>query len=180
MFFVQVACLQDDPQLYFKWVLGFVLSFVVILQACYYLYTVEGLKERASEQYEQYDQDTTTASDYTVQYKIHPEIYRQFLKADSERQAAALQQQFEAKYTTQSLIHQTTMFDREEKTSRAFRFKEYFTNEVEQILSEQPEQIKGTDIKRVKIAEVVFAYKNGNLIKLLEKRGASIINAQKD
>jgi hypothetical protein len=47
-----------------------------------------------------------------------------------------------------------------EKKSRAFRFKEYFINEIERVLSERPAVIPNCDVPRIKIVDAVFAFKN--------------------
>jgi hypothetical protein len=49
MLYAQVFCLQSETELNSKFRLGLFLSFVYILQAIAIIYTVETLKERASE-----------------------------------------------------------------------------------------------------------------------------------
>lgn len=67
------------------------------------------------------------------------------------------------------------------KTSRVFRFKEFFIKEMERMLSGRPEIPEITQkITRAKIVDVVFAFKNSELIKMLIKRGQLIVNGNKD
>ena len=55
-----------------------------------------------------------------------------------------------------------------------FRFKLYLINEVEKILTARP-YVFDDSIKRVKIVDAVFAFKNSTFIKLLKDRGTAII-----
>lgn len=49
-------------------------------------------------------------------------------------------------------------------TSRAFRFKEYLIHEIEKILQDRPTCIDDT-ITRIKIVDVIFAFKNSILVR---------------
>lgn len=62
-------------------------------------------------------------------------------------------------------------------TSRVYRFKLYLIKEIEKILTERPAIIDDT-IQRIKIVDVVFAFKNGDLIKSLKKRGSLIVRSK--
>lgn len=62
-------------------------------------------------------------------------------------------------------------------TSRAFRFKEYLISEIEKILQERPACIND-DVKRIKIVDIIFAFKNCMLVKDLMKRGEYIMNSK--
>jgi hypothetical protein len=50
--------------------------------------------------------------------------------------------------------------------SRAYRFKQYYIEEIEKILSARPAVIDNK-IKRIKIVDVIFAFKNSMLLKKL-------------
>jgi len=78
MFFVQALCMQSEEELTTKFWSGFFLSFVVIINACLYFYTIKYMKEK----YEEWDQATTTTSDFTVVCKVTPEILEEFNRLD--------------------------------------------------------------------------------------------------
>lgn len=129
--------------------------------------------------YEEYDQDTTTSSDYTAMYKIPHQVFEEFCRLDLQQKQQSLQNQFQPRFTTQTQINRSMISQDEQssKKSRAFRFKQYFINEVERILSSR-HHIFDPDLKRVRIVDAVFAYQNSDLIKLLQKRGEYIIKSQ--
>jgi hypothetical protein len=56
--------------------------------------------------------------------------------------------------------------------SRAFRFKKYLIENLEEILSKRPHVIE--ELARIKIVDAVFAFKNSELTKMLVKRGKLI------
>jgi hypothetical protein len=61
--------------------------------------------------------------------------------------------------------------NREAKFSRAYRFKEWFINEIETILSNRPKVIAESDVEHVKVVDAIFAFKNSSLVSKLIKRG---------
>lgn len=62
-------------------------------------------------------------------------------------------------------------------TSRAFRFKEYLISEIEKILASRPACIDDA-VQRIKIVDVIFAFKNSMMINTLIKRGSFIMNSK--
>jgi hypothetical protein len=97
-----------------------------------------------------------------------------------ERQRSLIEK-YQPRYTSVSYNGSKVVFtDNQEKKSRAFRFKEYFINEIERVLTERPEVIPNSDVPRIKIVDAVFAFKNQHLMTLLKQRGSYLIRSQMD
>ena len=106
-----------------------------------------------------WDIQTITPGDYTLQYEITDEAYHWFLNN------VYLPGNFEAR-----------------GVSIALCLKEHMKSELEKTLTEKLREIKasGADtsnikISEVKIADIVFAFNNAELIKLLRERGSHIM-----
>lgn len=101
--------------------------------------------------------ETITVGDYSVEYEIRPEAYEWFMRH---------------------------IFNEEDKMSTGMSLKKYMKNEFEKILTRELNMKKDNPnfdsaaitIEEVKIADIVFAFNNSELIKLLRKRGGYIAN----
>ena len=195
LFYTQVFCLQNESELRYKNVLGFVLGGLVIVQAAIFILSIEYFKKQTSEKYEevssffntlQYDQMTTTSSDYTVELKLNPEIYKDFELYDAQARFRRSHQDFSdlegtpknltpknltprrglAKSTSRrrvALFFKTAALN----PSKLFRFKLYLMNEIERILTARPYVIDDS-INKIKIFDIVFGFKNKTLLQMLE------------
>mmetsp|Transcript_21713 Transcript_21713/g.16017 ORF Transcript_21713/g.16017 Transcript_21713/m.16017 type:complete len:218 (-) Transcript_21713:718-1371(-) len=110
-----------------------------------------------------WDMQTITPGDYSVEYSISEAAYKWF-------------------------IDNIYCNEDQENVSPGFALKTYLKNEIEKQLNEHfqekraagdidPESIK---ISEVKIADIVFAFNNEELIALLRERGAAINNQKYD
>ncbi|CDW91332.1 UNKNOWN [Stylonychia lemnae] len=185
VFYVQVQCLQSEEQLEEKSRSGLLVSFLVIIQAIIFTYFIQQFKKRASEKYEEWDLATTTTSDYTVEFKIHKEMFDAFCQKDKELRAKLTLTEendiLERQNFKGSLFRDTLKRNKSNilNSSRIFRFKEHLINEIEQILAMRPACVD-PEIKRIKIVDVVFAFKSSVIIRKLMDRGTYIMSSEQD
>ncbi|TNV85819.1 hypothetical protein FGO68_gene5047 [Halteria grandinella] len=178
MFFIQVSCQEATYQQFKKKFSGLIISTIVCFQGLFFFISISKLKKKSSEEFEQWDKDTVTTSDYTVACTIDRGIFEEFSKREKrERQFAGQNEntsepKLEGKQTLFMRMH-SHFFNNDVKESRIYRFKEYFTNEIEQILNQQPQRTQQA-IKRVKIVDTVFAFSNSDLLNMLKMRGKYI------
>ena len=193
MFFVQALCMQSEEELTTKFWSGFFLSFVVIINACLYFYTIKYMKDQVSEKYEEWDQATTTTSDFTVVCKVTPEILEEFNRLDKQwLEDIQIEEQkdddgtYLARYTSyvSKASREGTLSDKaldpnklkfnNANGSKTWRFKNFFLRSIERILEQRPKVTKHVE-QNVKIVDAVFAFKNVPLIKKLMSRGSAIV-----
>lgn len=118
--------------------------------------SIEYIKSIQSNAYVEYDVKTTSAADYTLEFKIHPEMY----------------EYFQEKY-----------LDETNPISEIGQFRTYVKDEMESRHTEFPclyidgdgEEEKD---KPVKIAVITFAFNNSEIIHNLRKRGLMIQKEQ--
>jgi len=121
-----------------------ILISLLFLTCCYYLSKVAAIE------FKQWDVDTVTASDFTVEYQIPNKVWTKF----------------EDNHTDKTRAEGTD-------------FEEYLKKHFEDIVSQQPSVLfPNEEPSRVAIANITFAFKNANLIKLLRKRGAAVAAGQ--
>jgi hypothetical protein len=133
---------------------------VLGLLACFiYLIAIFYLKRDSKLDFKSWDVQTITPGDYSVEYQISAEGYKWFQ---------------ENVYVNEN----------DHEVSPGFALKNYMKREIERILNEQL-AAKKTDrsfdhehnsLETVKIADIVFAFNNSELVGLLRKRGAAIMN----
>lgn len=106
-----------------------------------------------------WDIQTITPGDYTLQYEITDEAYHWFMNN----------------------VYLPGNYE-ERGVSIALCLKDHMKTELEKLLTEKLREIKssGADtsnikISEVKIADIVFAFNNAELIKLLRERGSHIM-----
>jgi hypothetical protein len=161
--------MQNKESLETKSKYGFVLSLVVIAQAIIFTATIQYLKQRTSDKYEEWDQLTKTTSDYTVEYKIPSEIFENFCKADKIEMLKKLMNTGGTYDIEQTLSDvgsiRNTLGNQVSKNaieSRVFRFKQYLIEKLEEILSKRP-CVNDKDMTRIKIVDAIFSFKSSEL-----------------
>lgn len=148
--FVQTPCLVPSAHLAQRKVIGLSIGCLGVFIYLFVQVFVEYVKSVEENNYIEWDIQTITAADYTVEFEIEPEMF------------AAFKNKF---------------FDPTNPLSEISQFRFYIKNEMEQRLTEFPglgyEGNKG-DFSEVKIAMITFAYKNAEIIKELTARGTAI------
>lgn len=113
--------------------------------------------------YLDWDMNTITVGDYSVEYKISNEAYNWFL------------------------VNQYQPHDERSGISPGESLKNYMKSEIERIMNEELDkehrehgENASIKIQQVKVADIVFAFNNERLITLLKERGKYIMNQQYD
>ncbi len=194
---MQAFCWQSEEELTSKSWVGFFLSLVVIGMTVLFQWWIKSMKEQTSERYEEWDQATTTSSDFTVECKIPEKAYRDFCKWDDDQQlnrkkaeerkrlAAEMKPPFETQSNISGQFSERESDARKQyydnvDNSQVMRFKLYFISEMERILKTRPHV---HDAKaKIRIVDAVIAFKNANLVRMLMDRGQAIIgnNTEKE
>jgi hypothetical protein len=133
-------------------VYGLVISCIGVLIYLFVHITIEYIKSIQGNAFVEYDVKTCSAADYTVEFKIHPDMYDYFVD----------------KY-----------LDATNPISEIGQFRSYVKDEMEARLTEFPPLgIDGPegDVMPVKIAIITFAFNNAEIIKNLKRRGKLIAN----
>lgn len=106
--------------------------------------------QRKSTQLEQieWDVSTVTASDYTVDMTLTEGMLENFMKEVNPGK----------------------------EESAAYALKKYLQQTLEEKLTNEVPYLGFQKISRVKVADIQFTYKNGELMKVLRQRGSSIKN----
>mmetsp|Transcript_21706 Transcript_21706/g.16002 ORF Transcript_21706/g.16002 Transcript_21706/m.16002 type:complete len:320 (+) Transcript_21706:473-1432(+) len=162
-FFIQYSCVQEENVLYQKYMQMSLISILGLFCCFLYLIMIYFLKRDSKLNYVAWDVQTITPGDYSVEYNITETAYKWFMENvfAAEDQAIA---------------------------SPGYSLKLYLKKEIETQLTEHlnekraagdidPESIK---IHEVKIADIVFAFNNSDLIGLLRERGGYINNQKYD
>jgi len=129
---------------------------------------------------------TTTTSDYTVECKVSKEVFEAFKKEDAKMgvQCSYVETQSvksiikEGEIDNRSSLRNTLAINNSKEflESRAYRFKKWFINELEGILTDRP-AIVDDKLPKIKIVDVTFAFKSNMLIRDLIKRGNNLMNS---
>ena len=148
--FVQAPCLVPSSHLVQRKLAGL---FIACLGVFLYLFVqiyVEYIKSVEHNNYIEWDVQTITASDYTVEFEIDPEMYAHF---------------------------KNKFYDPTNPLTELMQFRHFVKSEMEERLTEFPDLgYKGCAGKKaaVKVAMITFAYKNSEIINELTSRGTSI------
>lgn len=126
--------------------------------------TIYFLKKNSKIKNLEWDVSTITAGDYTVEYKFTEDTYQQFLDSHYN-------------------VH-----DKARGISIGESLKNYLKTEFENLLNvklreanaEKTDQERSKSLQEVKIADIVFAFNNAELIKLLRLRGGHIMYQRYD
>lgn len=160
--FVQYTCIQSDDQLATKRNQATIISCLAVFAVGVYLTVLHYFKRASDLNQMEWDMQTITPGDYTAQLEITEKSYRFFMENIYPRDQA-----------------------RKSDISIGESLKTYIKRELERILTEKLDEMKekqkeeGKDnlkAHEVKIADIVFAFNNAELIQLLRLRGQHIMN----
>jgi hypothetical protein len=98
----------------------------------------------------EWDISTVTAGDYTVDLKISPQMFQTFLN-DYRQQYFSLD-------------------------TLGYGLKRHIKEELENMLTGRVPSLGFESVDRIRIADIHFCYKNGELIRVLKNRGITIQN----
>lgn len=161
-FYVQYSCTQTDEQLAQKYKETSIISCMGVFLVCVYLITIYYFKRISKLKQLDWDIQTITPGDYTLQMEITDKAYDWFL---------------------------TNIYPRDKNRGLSIgeSLKAYMKSELEKILTDKLKEIKATGsetssikISEVKIADISFAFNNAELIKLLRERGGHIMYQRYD
>lgn len=136
-----------------------VVSCCGVFLVCVYIIVIYYFKRVSKLNQLDWDIQTITPGDYTVQYEITDKAYKWFLASDTYKK------------------------DKNRGMSVGESLKAYLKNELEKTLTDKLKEMKNDplvdtqniNIQTVKIADIVFAFNNAELINLLRERGGHIM-----
>jgi hypothetical protein len=154
VFYIQYSCIQSGAVLETKYKQGTIISCLGIFASLFFMVVIYWLKRASKIKQLEWDVSTVTASDYSVEMEITEEQYTWFLEN----------------------VYNPT--DRHAGLSPGESLKKYLKQEVEGLLTNYLREKRAngdletsTKITEVKIADIVFAFNNAELIQLLRVRG---------
>ena len=148
--FVQAPCVVPNDQFVMRKVLGLTVACCGVMIYLFVHISVEYIKSVQGNMFVDWDVKTISAADYTIEFRIHPEMY----------------EHFQEKY-----------LDDTNPISEIGQFRTYVKDEMESRLTEMPALgIDGPegDEMPVKIAIITFAFFNFEIVHNLRKRGIYI------
>lgn len=137
---------------------GVVVAGLGILICLMYLFGIEFIKAESAIDLTIWDFNTATAGDFTIELKISDKQWRTYLD----------DHQVDEDFFSSNLP--------DISHSRLLKFKRYLSKQLLEKLNNYPKVIE--DDTDLQIANINFAYKNADLLKLLSKRGALIISGK--
>ena len=144
--FAQFACTQSQDRLDQKYIETSIISCCSVLLVCVYLIVLYNFKRSSKLMQLDWDIQTITPGDYTMQMEITDEAYEWFLANVFKR-------------------------DGNRGVSIGMSLKTYIKNELEKLLTDKLKEVKSSPgdhsnikIDEVKIADIVFAFNNDELI----------------
>jgi hypothetical protein len=137
---------------------GVVVAGLGILICLMYLFGIEFIKAESAIDLTIWDFNTATAGDFTIELKISDKQWRTYLDVH----------QVDEDFFSSNLP--------DISHSRLLKFKRYLSKQLLEKLNNYPKVIE--DDTDLQIANINFAYKNADLLKLLSKRGALIISGK--
>jgi len=155
--FVQFTCLMSDTQMSEKREQASMISCLGVLMVLVYLTVLYFFKRSSDLNQMEWDIQTITPGDYTSQFEITAKAFKFFM----EQQYPRFQQRKSDISITEAL-------------------KSYIKVELERVLTDKLVEMKQSTgnenikINEVKIADIVFAFNNAQLIQLLKTRGMHI------
>lgn len=157
--FFQYTCQQSKDQLYWKKLEALVIVCLNILIGLIFLIMLRFWRKRTEIEFREWDMDTVTVTDFTVETKIKSLMFERFKIEFSQRAQRERIEGLDPK--NYSLI---------------YFFEQELRKTVEDALSREAKINK--DLQRVEIAEVCFNFNNSKIIQLLVKRGNALKNGQ--
>lgn len=137
---------------------GVVVAGLGILICLMYLFGIEFIKAESAIDLTIWDFNTATAGDFTIELKISDKQWQTYLDVH----------QVDEDFFSSNLP--------DISHSRLLKFKRYLSKQLLEKLNNYPKVIE--DDTDLQIANINFAYKNADLLKLLSKRGALIISGK--
>jgi hypothetical protein len=158
-FYTQVLCEHTDKQLRDRENIGIWMTCQAILTAIVYLIGIWYIKRSTSTRYEEWDQETTTISDYTVKYDVPSSLYDEFARlheenSDRNSSNSDVSTQYEA---------DSTVYAFQKKLKEEIEDKLYYMEPV----TKDPRGI-------VTVSEINFIFENTDIINMLMSRGAAL------
>ena len=149
VFFIQTPCEIDHNNIVAKQEKGLLIACIAVFIYQFVSVYFDFVKCWQQQRFVEFDVKTITAGDYSVEFDLDHEIYENFKK---------------------------DYYDETNPMSELAQFKLYIQLELEQRITDMPDQ--GTDPdsanKRIKIAQITFAFHNEKIIKWLSYRGTYI------
>lgn len=155
--FIQFTCEMNTTQLSDKREQATMISSLGVLLVLVYLTVLYHFKRSSDLNQMEWDIQTITPGDYTAQYEISEKAFKFFMEQQYPR--------FQS---------------RKSDISVGEALKSYIKGEMERVLTDKLLEMKenasneNIKIKEVKIADIVFAFNNAELINLLKTRGMHI------
>jgi len=140
--------------------IGIYLSIQSMLTCLVFIFGVVWIKYSTSKRYEEWDNQTTTISDYTVMYRIPEQLYHNFtvdVKLDTQTQ----------EYRD---IEESSEFERK---SMLYLFQNHLKRKIEQELLKLDFVLTDNN-DLIRISEINFKFEDTEVLKLLIKRGKAL------
>lgn len=158
-FFTQVICKHTTSQLKEREKIGTWFMVQALLTTAIYLAGMYYIRNSTKERYEEWDQNTTTISDYTVKYDVPSSLYNTFIEEHGRGSGIN---------SNDSDISATF-----EKISPLYAFKKYLKRQIEGKLKYiEPVMYNNSDL--IKVSEINFVFENTPVIKMLIDRGDAL------
>ena len=158
--FVQVPCIipWKEGRPHARQIEGLAVGCIAVFIYLYTLVYFDYIRCVQANTYIDWDVKTITAGDYTVEFDINPQLYKNFLEK---------------------------FYDQANPISEINQFKLYVKDELERRLSKFPDLgLDGDEsrlsFKQIKVAVITFAFDNQKIIKWLRQRGTHIKNENWD
>jgi hypothetical protein len=162
--YVQYACTQSMAVLQSKHNQISLVSCCGVFLVCIYIITIYWFKKVSKLNQLDWDIQTITPGDYTVQMEITDKAYNWFLASEQYQR------------------------DKNRGLSVGESLKTYIKTELEKTLTDKLKEMRqdptvdtsSINIQQVKIADISFAFNNAELIHLLRERGGHIVSQNYD
>jgi hypothetical protein len=144
-FFFQAPCLVPRKQMRMRKIAGLYISCFAVFVYFFAIITIQYVEQVQRNRFIEWDFNTITAADYTVEFKINQSMYDQFVR---------------------------DFYDETNPISEIGQCRLYIKEEMEKRLTAFPGH--GAPDEQIKIAIVTFAFDNAEIIQGLSQRGRAI------
>ena len=160
--FVQIGCVINNEQIHKRQLSGLFYACLVVFMCLSILNYLDYIKKIQENKYIEWDLKTITSGDYTVEFSIDPFLFRAWTEKEFIPWAQKQRQENNKEYI-----------------SRVEAFRDWIQNEMEQRLDQLPDLgFEDEPVEHVKVALTTFAFKNAEIIHLLQERGEIIKNEE--
>ncbi|CDW71360.1 UNKNOWN [Stylonychia lemnae] len=147
-FFVQIPCTFHKGELQKRRIQGLIVGCIGIFISLFFLVYVDYLNGIFKNLYIEWDVNTVTAGDYSVELDISEKMWKNFIEK---------------------------IYNPNYKSTKLYQFKKYLIKQLEQNFSRLPDLgFEDQKIEHIRISMITFAFDNSDLINLLKKRGLAI------